>query len=89
MRCFQCYDKWDWTALLPHVEFAYNETCALGIELTPFKAVFGFSHEEPTCLMFNMRLSIPVSQDAMERFRQLKKLHTSVSRTLGVTTTQG
>jgi hypothetical protein len=58
LRCFCCYDGSDLTTLLPQVEFAYNASRALGIEHTPFKANFGFSHEEPPDLLFNMRPSI-------------------------------
>jgi hypothetical protein len=64
LRCFCCYDDSDWTTLLPQVEFAYNASRALGIEHTPFEANFRFSPEEPPDLMFSMRPSIPVSQDA-------------------------
>jgi hypothetical protein len=64
LRCFYCYDGSDLTTLLPQVEFAYNASRALGIEHTPFEANFGFSHEEPPHLLFSMRPSIPVSQDA-------------------------
>jgi hypothetical protein len=46
------------------VEFAYNASRALGIEHTPFEANFGFSPEEPLDLLFSMRPSIPISQDA-------------------------
>jgi hypothetical protein len=64
LRCFCCYDGCDWTTLLPQVEFAYNAFRALGIEHTPFEASFGFSPKEPHDLLFNIRPSIPVSQDA-------------------------
>jgi putative transposase len=67
LRCFCCYDGSDWTTLLPQVEFAYNASRALGIEHTPFEANFGFSPEEPPYLVFRMRPSIPVSQDATSR----------------------
>jgi putative transposase len=64
LRCFCCYDGSDWTTLLPQREFAYNASRALGIEHTPFEANFGFSPEEPSDLLFNMRPSISLSQDA-------------------------
>jgi hypothetical protein len=64
LRCFCCYDGSDWTTLLLQVEFAYNASRALGIEHTPLEAYFGFSLEEPPDLLFSMRPSIPVSQDA-------------------------
>jgi hypothetical protein len=64
LRCFCCYHGSDWTTLLPQVELAYNASRALGIEYTPFEANFGFSPEEPRDLLFNMRPSIPISQDA-------------------------
>jgi hypothetical protein len=64
LRCFCCYDGSDWTTLPPQVEFAYNASRALGIEHTPFEANFGFSIEEPHDLLFRMRPSIIVSQDA-------------------------
>jgi hypothetical protein len=64
LRCFCCYDGYNWTTLLPQVEFAYNASRALGIEHTPFEDNFGFSFEEPPDLLFSMRPSIPVSQDA-------------------------
>jgi hypothetical protein len=51
-------------ALLPQVEFAYNASRALGIEHTPFEPNFGFSPEEPPDVLFSMRPTIPVSQDA-------------------------
>ena len=69
LRCFCCCDGCDWTTLLPQVEFAYNASRALGIEHTPFEANFGFSLEEAPDLMFSMRPSIPVSQDATYRLR--------------------
>jgi hypothetical protein len=78
LRCLCCYDGFDWTALLPQVEFAYNASCALGIEHTPFEATFGFSHEEPPDMLFSMRSSIPVSQDASKRLQLLQEIHTPV-----------
>jgi hypothetical protein len=42
-RYFRCYDGSKWTDVLPNnVKFAYNATRALGIEHTPFEAIFGF-----------------------------------------------
>jgi putative transposase len=67
LRCFCCYDGINLTNLLPQVEFAYNASRALGIEHTPFEANFGFCPEEPPYLLFSIRPSIPVSQDASER----------------------
>jgi transposase InsO family protein len=64
LRCLCCHDGSDWTALLPQVEFAYNASRALGIEHTPTEAYFGFSPKEPSHVLFSMRPSIPVSQDA-------------------------
>jgi hypothetical protein len=65
------------------VEFAYNASRALGIEHTPFEANFRFSPEEPLDLLFNMRPSIPVSQDATERLlRLLQDVHTLVRSVL-------
>jgi transposase InsO family protein len=64
LRCFCGYDGSDWTTLLPQVEFAYNASRALGAEHTTFEANFGFSLEETPDLLFSMRPSIPVSQDA-------------------------
>jgi hypothetical protein len=68
----------NWTYLLPHVEFAYNASRALGIEYTPFGANFGFSPEEPIDLLFSMRPSNPVSQDASERLKLLQEVHAMV-----------
>jgi hypothetical protein len=78
LRCLCCYDGFDWTTLLPQLDFAYNASRALGIEHTPFEANFGFSLEEPPDLLFSMRPSIPVSQDAIERLRLLHEVHTMV-----------
>ena len=78
LRCFCCYDGSDWTTLLPQVEFAYNASRALGIEHTPFEANFGFSPEEPPDLLFSMRPSILVSQDALVRLDLLYELHAMV-----------
>jgi transposase InsO family protein len=64
LRCLCCCDGSDWTTLLPQVEFAYNASRALGIEHTPFEANCGFSPEEPPDLLFSMRPSIAISQDA-------------------------
>jgi hypothetical protein len=50
--------------MLPQVEFPYNASRALGIEHIPFEANFGFSLEEPSDLMFNMRPSILDLQNA-------------------------
>jgi transposase InsO family protein len=82
LRCFCCYDGSDWTILLPQVEFAYNASRPLGIEHTPFEANFGFSPEEPHDLMFSMRPSIPISQDATERLRLLQEVHALVRSVL-------
>jgi hypothetical protein len=82
LRCFCCYDGSNWTALLPQVEFAYNASRALGIEHTPFEANFGFSLEEPLDLVFSMRPSIPVPQDATERLRLLHEVYTMVCSVL-------
>jgi hypothetical protein len=78
LRCLCCYDGSNWTTLLPQVEFAYNASHALGIEHTPFEASFGFSLEEPPNLLFSMRPSILVSQDATERLRLLHEVHIMV-----------
>jgi hypothetical protein len=60
------------------VEFAHNATRALGIEQTPFEAIFWFFPEEPPDLLFNMRPSIPVSHDASKRLRLLQEVHPPV-----------
>jgi hypothetical protein len=66
-----CYRKWNLrTTPLVHSE--------LDLEHTPFEANFGFSHEEPPYMLFNMRPSIPVSQDAKERLRVLQEIQTMV-----------
>jgi hypothetical protein len=52
LLCFYCFDGYDWTNMLPQVEFTYNASRALGIEHTPFEASFGFSPEEPLDLLF-------------------------------------
>jgi hypothetical protein len=62
--------------MLSQVELGYKSTRALGIDYTPFAANFGFSHEEPHDLLFNMRLSILVSHDASKRLRLLHEVHT-------------
>jgi hypothetical protein len=82
LRCFCYYDGYDWTTLLPQVEFAYNASRALGIEHTPFEANFGFSPEEPYGLLFGIRPSIPVSHYATERLRLLQDVHTLVRSVL-------
>jgi hypothetical protein len=64
LRCFCCYDGSDWATLLKQVEFAYNASRALGIEQSPFEANFAFSPQELPDMLFSMRPSIPVSQDA-------------------------
>jgi hypothetical protein len=60
------------------VEFAYNDTRALGIEHTPFEDNLGFSPKEPHDPMINMRPWIHVYQDATERLLLLQELHTLV-----------
>jgi hypothetical protein len=60
------------------VEFAYNASRALGIEHSPFEASGGFSPEEPPDLLCGMRLSIPISQDALERLKLVYEVHTLV-----------
>jgi hypothetical protein len=84
LRCLCCYDGTDWTTLLPQMEFPYNASRALGIEHTPFEANFGFSLEEPLDLLFSMRSSIPISQDAREWLRLLHEIHTLVRSLLHV-----
>jgi hypothetical protein len=64
------------------VEFAYTATRALGIDQSPFEANFGFSQEEHLDLLFSMRPSIPVSQDALERLRLLQEVHVVVRSVL-------
>jgi hypothetical protein len=58
--------------MLHQVEFAYNATHALGIEHTPVEANFGCSLEEPPNLLFSMRPSIPVPQDATEWLKSVR-----------------
>jgi hypothetical protein len=82
LRCFCCCDGSNLTYMLPQVEFAYNAFRALGIERTPFEANYGFFLEEPPHLLFIMRPSIPVSQDALERLRMLKEVHNLVRSAL-------
>jgi hypothetical protein len=82
LRCFGCYDGSNWTYLLPKVELVYNATRALGIEHTPFETNFGFSHEEPPNLLFNMRPSIPISQDASQWLKRVHEVHTLVRSVL-------
>jgi hypothetical protein len=60
--------------MLPQVEFVYNATRALGIVHAPFEDNFGFSQEEPPNFLFNMRPSIPVSQNARERLNLLHEM---------------
>jgi hypothetical protein len=63
LRCFCYYDGSNWTDMWPQVKFSYNAIRALGTEHTPFEANFGFSLEEPSGMLLNMRPSIhPVSQ---------------------------
>jgi hypothetical protein len=82
LRCFCCYGGADWMELLPQVRFAYNASRALGTEHTPFEASFGVSFDEPLDLLFNMRPSIPISQDASERLRSLQEVHAMVRSVL-------
>jgi hypothetical protein len=82
LRCFCCYDCYDSTTLLPQVEFAYNASRALGIEHTPCEANFEFSPKEPPYLLFSMRSSIPVSQDATDRLQLLQEVHALVRSVL-------
>jgi hypothetical protein len=53
----------------------WNAYRALGIEHTPFEASFELSLEEPHDLLFSMRPSILISQDALERLRLLHEVH--------------
>jgi hypothetical protein len=55
LRCVCCYDGSNSRDMLRQVEFAYTATRALGIKHTPFEASFGFSPEEPPCLLFIIR----------------------------------
>jgi hypothetical protein len=67
------------------VEFAYNATRAIGIEHNPFEANFGFSLREPPGMMFNIRPSIPVSQDATKRLELLQEIYALVRTVLQTT----
>jgi hypothetical protein len=79
LRCLCCYDRSNWTYLLPLVEFAYIASRALlGIEHSSFEANLGLYPEEPPDLLFNMRPSIPVSLDASEHLRLLHEVHALV-----------
>jgi transposase InsO family protein len=78
LRCFCCCDGTNWTDMLPQVELAYNAFRALGIKHSPFEASIGFSLEEPPHLLFNMRPSISLSQDASERLKLSHDVHTHV-----------
>jgi hypothetical protein len=64
--------------MLPQLEFAYNATRALGIKHTSFEANFRLSPKEPPDLLFSMRPSIPVSQDATKRLKLLQEVHAPV-----------
>jgi hypothetical protein len=78
LRYFRCYDGTNRTNMLPQVEFAYNTAHALRIEHKPFEANFELSPKEPLDLLFCMRPSIPVSQDATERSKLLQEVHALV-----------
>jgi hypothetical protein len=82
LRWFCYYDGSKWTNLLPQVEFAYTATRALGNEHTPFDPIFSYSLEEPLNMLFNMRLSVPVSPDATKRLKLLQELHALVRSVL-------
>jgi hypothetical protein len=64
--------------MLHMVEFACNATRAIGFEHKPVEANFGFTHEERADMLFYMRTSLIVSQDATERLRQLREVHAFV-----------
>jgi hypothetical protein len=66
------------TDMLPQVEFAYNATRAIGIEHNPFDTNFGFSPDKPIDKLFNMRPSVLVSQDVLERLKLLHEVHVVV-----------
>jgi hypothetical protein len=68
--------------MLPQVEFTYNDARALDIEHTPFKVDMSFSPKELLDMLFNMRPSIPVSQDASERLKLLHELDAMVRSVL-------
>jgi hypothetical protein len=83
LRCFCCYDgSANTTFLLLQVEIVNNATRALGIEHTPFEAIFGFSPKEPPNLLLSMRPLLPLSQDASERLKLLQEVHAMVRTVL-------
>jgi hypothetical protein len=70
---------------LPQVEFAYNTSQALRIELTRFEANCDFSHnEEPPDSLLPMRPSISISTATQERLRQLREANELVTSMLRV-----
>jgi hypothetical protein len=54
---------------LNQVEFAYNDSRALGIDHFPFQGKNGFNLEEPRDLFLPMRPSILVSMVAQKRLQ--------------------
>jgi hypothetical protein len=42
----------------------------------PFEANLGFTPEVPPDMLFMMRPSIPISQDATDRLQRLREVHT-------------
>ena len=63
-----------WDLLLPHAEFAYNKTPSKATGLSPFKVVYGIEPLIPLDLIPRPLDQRP-SADAMERVKEIQKLH--------------
>ena len=74
-----------WDLLLPHAEFAYNKTPSKATGLSPFKVVYGIEPLNPLDLIPRPLDQRP-SADAMERVKEIQKLHELVKAKIEKTT---
>ena len=75
MRCFCDYQQDNWSQILAHAEFAYNNSFHSSIGMSPFLATYGF---HPTATLSTPLASSPTSSsvpDTAKHVSHLRQLH--------------
>ena len=69
LRCYTNFSQDDWSRLLPHAEFAYNNTMSSTTKVSPFFANLGFHPRMEYC--FSSNPNTPAVQDHLKTLQDL------------------
>ena len=69
LRCYINFSQDDWCRLLPHAEFAYNNSISTTTKMSPFLANFGFHPRMEYC--FSSNSNAPAVQNHLKHLEDL------------------